>query len=44
MPDYQVASSLIWKWPEIENLIKAVAPAIFEIPVSRSSKPKALPL
>jgi hypothetical protein len=44
MPDFQVASNLIWKWPEIENLMKAVEPAIFEIPVSRSSKLKSLPL
>jgi hypothetical protein len=44
MPDSQVASNLIWKWPEIESLIKAVAPAIFEIPASRGSKLKTLPL
>jgi hypothetical protein len=44
MPENEVASNLIWKWPEIENVMRAVDPAIFEIPVSRGSKPKAPPL
>jgi len=38
MPAHQVASNLVWKWPEIENVIKAVSPSIFEIPVSRGAK------
>jgi hypothetical protein len=42
MPDNQVASNLIWKWPEIENAFNAVGPSIFELPVSRSAKPKPL--
>jgi hypothetical protein len=44
MPEHQVASSMIWKWPEIENVMKAVGSSIFEIPVSRSAKLKPLPL
>ncbi len=44
MRDNEVASNLIWKWPEIESVMKAVDPAIFEIPVSRGSKLRTLPL
>jgi len=38
MPDHQVASNLVWKWPEIENVMSAVGPSIFEIPVRRAAK------
>jgi hypothetical protein len=44
MQDHEVASNLIWKWPEIENVMKAIDPAIFEIPISRGSKLRTLPL
>lgn len=37
-PDHHLASSLIWRWPEIENALGAVGAGIFEIPVNRSSK------
>lgn len=42
MPNHQVASNIIWKWPEIENVIKAVDSSIFEIPVGRRAKLKPL--
>jgi len=44
MPDHQVASNLVWKWPEIANVMLAVGPGIFEIPVGRGSKLNPLPL
>lgn len=44
LPDHHVASNLIRKWPEVENLVKAVGSSIFEIPVSRGAKLKPLPL
>jgi len=42
LPEHHVASNLIWKWPELENVMKAVGSSIFEIPVSRSAKLKPL--
>jgi hypothetical protein len=44
-PLNQVASLLIWRWPEMEQLLGLVAgPALYELPINRSSKPKPLPL
>jgi len=44
-PVHQVASFLLWRWPEMEKLISLVTgPALYELPMSRSSKMKALPL
>ena len=45
MPINQVASILIWRWPEMEHLLGLVAgPALYELPINRTSKPKPLPL
>lgn len=44
-PIHQVAATLVWKWPEIEAVIKLVsAPSMHEIPIGRSSKLRPLPL
>lgn len=42
-PMNQIASTLLWRWPEMENFIKSAAPgSLFELPVKRSSGFKAL--
>jgi hypothetical protein len=42
-PMNQVASTLLWRWPEMEAFIKSAAPrSLFELPVKRSSGFKAL--
>jgi hypothetical protein len=44
-PINQVASILVWRWPEMEQLLGLVAgPALYELPINRTSKPKQLPL
>jgi hypothetical protein len=44
-PIHQIASILIWRWPEMEQLLGLVAgPALYELPINRTSKPKQLPL
>ena len=44
-PLNQVASILVWRWTEMEQLLGLVAgPALFELPINRRSKPKQLPL
>jgi hypothetical protein len=44
-PMNQVASFLVWRWPEMEQLFGLVTgPALLELPVSRSSKIRQLPL
>lgn len=43
MPMNQIASTLIWRWPEMEGFIRSAAPrALFELPVKRSSGFKPL--
>jgi hypothetical protein len=44
-PLHQTASMIIWKWPEIEAIIKLVAaPSMHEIPIRKASKLQSLPL
>jgi hypothetical protein len=44
-PLHQVASTLIWKWPEIQQVTDLVgAPAMHEISMTRSTKLRPLPL
>lgn len=44
-PLHQAAATLIWRWPDIETVPQLFEPpAIQEIPISRSSKLKPLPL
>ena len=44
-PMHQVASFMLWRWPEMEQLFALVGgAALYEIPMSRSSKIKPLPL
>ena len=42
---HHTAAILIWRWPEMENLLQSVAaPALFELPINRSARFKPLPL
>ena len=42
---HQTASILIWRWPDMETLIRSVAaPALYELPINRSARFKQLPL
>jgi hypothetical protein len=42
---HQVASILVWKWPEIEAVTKLIAaPSIHEIPIGKKSKLRSIPL
>jgi hypothetical protein len=44
-PVNQVASLLIWRWPEILQIVRLLqAPSMHEIPINRSAKLRALPL
>ncbi|MCQ9156698.1 MULTISPECIES: PIN-like domain-containing protein [Acetobacteraceae] len=44
-PLHQTASVLIWRWPDLEQLISRISgAALFEIPINRSSGVKSLPL
>lgn len=44
-PLHQVASTLIWKWPEIHKITDLVeAPAMYEISMTRRTGLKSLPL
>jgi PIN domain-containing protein len=44
-PIHQVASFMLWRWPEMEQLFTLVGgAALYELPMSRSSKIKPLPL
>jgi len=44
-PLNQVAATIVWKWPEIDGVIKLVAaPSMHEIPIGKGSKLRALPL
>lgn len=44
LPDHHIAANLIWRWPEIENAMRAVSAAVFEIPVKRGAKLRPLGL
>lgn len=45
IPVHQQASTLIWKWPEIEQIVQlTAAPAMYEIPAGRSGKLQSLPV
>lgn len=44
-PVHQIASFLLWRWPEMEQLFNLVTgPALHELPMSRTSKIRQLPL
>lgn len=43
-PLHQVASVLLWHWPEMQMLARLLAPLMHEIPISRSGRLRALPL
>ena len=44
-PQHQVASLLLWRWPEIEALVGLLAPpSMHEIPINHSARLRALPL
>jgi PIN like domain len=44
-PINQAASFLLWRWPEMEQLFSLVGgAALYELPMSRSSKIRPLPL
>jgi hypothetical protein len=44
-PMHQVASFMLWRWPEMEQLFRLVGgAALYELPMNRSSKIKPLPL
>jgi PIN like domain len=44
-PPHQVASLLLWRWPEMEELFDLVAgPALYEVPISRKGRVRNLPL
>jgi hypothetical protein len=44
-PLHQVASFLLWRWPEMEQLVGLVGgAALYELPMNRSGKLKQLPL
>jgi hypothetical protein len=44
-PMHQVASFLLWRWPEMEQLFGLVGgAAVYELPLSRTSKIRQLPL
>jgi hypothetical protein len=42
---HQVASILIWRWPEVVKITELIEPpSMHEIPINRSSKLRPLPL
>jgi len=44
-PLHQLASTIVWKWPEFEAVTQLLAaPSMHEVPVGRGSKMRALPL
>lgn len=44
-PVNHVASLLVWRWPEMENLVQLVAaPALYELPISRQARLRSLSL
>jgi hypothetical protein len=44
-PMYQVASLLLWRWPEMLQVTKLLAPpSMHEIPINRTARLRVLPL
>ena len=44
-PLHQVASFLLWRWPEMEQLVGLVGgAALYELPMNRTGKLKQIPL
>lgn len=44
-PIHQQASFLLWRWPEMEQILSLLGgPVMYELPMSRSSKIRPLPL
>lgn len=44
-PLHQCASFLLWRWPEMEEVVRLVGgPALYGLPMSRSGKLQQLPL
>lgn len=44
-PLHQVAGTLVWKWPEIEQVTKLIAPpTMHEIPIGKVTRLRQLPL
>ena len=44
-PIHKCAAFMIWRWPDMENLLKLVAgAALYELPMNRSSRMRQLPL
>lgn len=42
---HQVAATLVWKWPEIEQVTKLIAPpSMHEIPIGKMTRLRQLPL
>lgn len=42
-PVHQQASILLWRWPDMEDLMR-LSRGLYELPVTRSGKIKQLPL
>lgn len=44
-PMHQLASTIVWKWPELEGVTQLLAaPSMHEVPMGRGSKLRPLPL
>jgi PIN domain-containing protein len=44
-PTHQIASLLLWRWPEMEKLFELIGgAALHELPIGRSGKIRPLPL
>lgn len=43
-PIHQQASFLIWRWPDIDGLLKLAPPFLFEIPMHRQAGFRQLPV
>jgi len=44
-PLHQVASILVWRWPEIMQIVRLLqTPSMHEVPINRSSKLRSLPI
>jgi hypothetical protein len=38
----ETAAIILWKWPEIDNIVRSVDPAIYEIQISRQARLKPI--
>jgi hypothetical protein len=44
-PIHQTASILVWRWPEVAQIVKLLQPpSMHEIPINRSTKLRPLPI